>query len=218
MTKNHKLKDVVYKYVRDEIVAFKLRPGDRLLEEEIAKKLGLSRTPVREAFVTLSSEGFIEIFPRRGAVVKEVTMKDLIDTLVVREELEILAIRLAIPNIDYEILKNLKNAKIKFEKAVENAETTKMIKADTLFHDIIFSCTENEQLIKILKSLKEQLYRYRAIYIREKASLTEIVKDHEEIYKSLELKDIERAKKAVSDHITNQKEALKNQFEEKGDR
>lgn len=215
INKNHKLRDVVYKHVRDEIISFKLEPGTRLLEEEIARVLGVSRTPVREAFAALSVEGFIEVFPRRGAVVKEATMKDLTDTLIVREELEILAIRLAIPNINDDILKVLKQAKVDFEVAVENKETSKMIEADTRFHDIIFGCTKNEKLIKILKDLKEQLHRYRAIYIREKASLTEIIKDHTAIYESLKDKNSENAKKAISDHINNQKESLKKQFKQK---
>jgi len=214
--KNQKLKDIVYNYVRDEIVAFKLEPGKRLLEEDIAKILGVSRTPVREAFSTLSAEGFLEILPRRGAIIKDITLKDLQDILIVREELELLAIKLAIPNIDEEILGELEKAKNNFEQAVNTHEVVKMIAADINFHDIIFNCTQNKQLINILKNLKEQLYLYRAIYIREKASLTEIIEDHKEIYESLKSKDIEKTKLAISSHIKNQEKSLKVQFQVKG--
>jgi len=216
ISKNQRLKDVVYKHVRDEIVAFKLEPGSRLLEEEVAKALGVSRTPVREAFGTLASEGFIELLPRRGAIIKDVTLKDLQDTLIVREELEILAIKLATPHINSVILEQLKKAKENFEEAVENYDVLKMIEADTHFHDVIFNCTQNEKLINVLNYLKEQLYRYRAIYIREKASLTAIIEDHEEIYKSLKEKNVTKAKEAISKHIKNQEKSLKVQFIAKG--
>ena len=216
ISKNQRLKDIVYRHVRDSIVSFKLEPGSRLLEEEVAKALGVSRTPVREAFGTLALEGFIEILPRRGAIIKDVTLKDLQDTLIVREELEILAIKLATPSINDEVLEKLKEAKEKFEEAVEAFDVLKMIEEDTKFHDIIFNCTKNEKLINVLNYLKEQLYRYRAIYIREKASLIEIVEDHNEIYKSLAKKDSERAKKAISKHIKNQEKSLTIQFIAKG--
>ena len=101
------LRDVVFKKLRAEILLGELSPGERLMELHLAQRLGVSRTPVREAIRKLELEGLVTMLPRRGAQVAQISEKDLKDVLQVRTSLEQLAVRLACERMDEETLKEL---------------------------------------------------------------------------------------------------------------
>lgn len=202
------LRDVVYNSVRDAILSESLKPGKRLMETELAQMLGVSRTPVREALRKLELEGFIEMPPRKGAIVKDTSIKDIKDVLEIRTSLEALATRLACEKMDKENKINLQNARDKFVEAVSNNNINEMILTDIDFHDVIFSSTGNEKLIQIINNLKEQIYRYRTIYIRDKLYLENIIIEHDEILDAILNSDIKKAENAAIIHIKNQENAL----------
>ena len=89
------LRDVVFQTLRNAILKGELKPGERLMEIQLAQKLGVSRTPVREALRKLELEGLVIMIPRRGAIVADITIQDLNDVLEVREALEELAVKKA---------------------------------------------------------------------------------------------------------------------------
>ena len=104
------LRDVVFKTLRQAILRGELKPGERLMEIKLANKLGVSRTPIREAIRKLELEGLVLMIPRRGAEVAEITEKSLNDVLEVRKALEELAVQLACERMDEEGLEALKKA------------------------------------------------------------------------------------------------------------
>ena len=112
------LRDVVFNTLRQAILKGELKPGERLMEIQLANRLGVSRTPVREAIRKLELEGLVLMIPRKGAVVAEITIKDLEDVLEVRGVLEILAVQNACQNITEIQLQELKNAGIEFKRAL----------------------------------------------------------------------------------------------------
>lgn len=130
------LRDVVFNTLRRAILRGELKPGERLMEIQLANKLGVSRTPIREAIRKLELEGLVLMIPRRGAEVAEITEKNLRDVLEVRCALEELAVQLACDRMDAEGLVRLKEAAEKFREVLDSDDITQIAQADVLFHDV----------------------------------------------------------------------------------
>ena len=156
------LRDVVFNILRQAIITGEFAPGERLMEIALAERLGVSRTPVREAIRKLELEGLVVMIPRKGAEVARITEKDLKDVLDVRCALEELGASLAAERIDEEGKRNLKRALIAFEKAIELGDTAEIADKDMDFHDVIFDIVDNPRLTSIVNNLREQIYRYRS--------------------------------------------------------
>ena len=198
------LRDVVFNTLREEILTGKLKPGERLREIHLANKMGVSRTPVREAIRMLELEGLVKMPPRKGAEVADITEKDLNDVLEVRTALEELAIELACKNITPEDIDRLNANMEEFIEATKKGDLTEIAKADVSFHDIIFEATNNRRLIQLLNNLREQMYRYRIEYLKDKSVYESLIKEHQEIIKNVCDNDVESAKNNISAHITKQ--------------
>ena len=202
------LRDVVFNTLREGILRGQLEPGERLMEIHLAEKLGVSRTPIREAIRKLELEGLVIMTPRKGAVVASITVEDLKDVLEVRTALERLAVELACQKITEEELNKLKNAMDDFRKEITSKDPTKVAVKDVAFHDIIYRATGNSRLIQMLYNLREQMYRYRLEYIKDEDKRDTIVNEHLEIVSAIENGNVEAAKAAIKIHINNQEAAV----------
>ena len=202
------LRDVVFQTLRNAILKGELKPGERLMEIQLAQKLGVSRTPVREALRKLELEGLVIMIPRRGAIVADITIQDLNDVLEVRLGLEELAVRFACERITDEEIKALGLAVKEFEKKMSNNELSAQAEADVKFHEIIYGATHNRRLIQIINNIREQMYRYRIEYLKDVESRKTLVKEHYEICDALKRRDAESAVEKMCIHIRNQQEAI----------
>lgn len=202
------LRDVVFNTLRQAILTGELKPGERLMEIHLADRLGVSRTPIREAIRKLELEGLVVMIPRKGAQVARITEKNLKDVLEVRRALDMLAVKLACSRMDDEYKKQLREACDDFARVVKNNNTKDITEADVRFHDIINKATGNDRLIQLVNNLAEQMYRYRLEYIKDAAYHNRLVAEHEEIYSAIMDGDEERAAKAVVLHIDNQEETI----------
>ena len=198
------LRDVVFRTLRQEILTGVLKPGERLREIQLADKMGVSRTPIREAIRMLELEGLVKMLPRKGAEVAQITEKDLNDVLEVRTALEQLAIELACKKISREDIASLKENVNEFQNAMKSRDVSKLAKIDVKFHDIIFQATDNKRLIQLLNNLREQMYRYRLEYLKDEKVHDRLISEHKEIIKNLEERDVEKAKSNITDHIYRQ--------------
>ncbi len=169
------LRDVVFNTLRDAILTGKLLPGERLMENQLADKLGVSRTPVREALRMLELENLVELVPRKGAQVLDMSEKDIVDILEVRSALEGLATSLACKKMKREDLQKLKAMEADFEQAVSERNVERFVEIDEEFHDAIFESTENVKLIQMFRNLRIQLYRYRMAHAKQDSVMTTIV-------------------------------------------
>lgn len=206
------LRDVVFNTLRKAILTGQLKPGERLMEVHLANKLGVSRTPIREAIRKLELEGLVIMIPRRGAEVAQITEKSLNDVLEVRKALDALSVELACDRITDEEIKNLKNACGEFERAVKGKDATVIAKADVVLHDIIVQAAGNQRLQQLVNNLAEQMYRYRFVYIKDESQHAKLVAEHKEIYESIASRDKERAIKAAKLHIDNQEKSIISQI------
>ena len=205
------LRDVVFNTLRTSILTGELKPGERLMEIHLADKLGVSRTPIREAIRKLELEGLVTMIPRRGAEVAQITEKDLNDVLEVRLGLEELAVKLACQRITESELQKLYQASRSFEQMLETTETDdlqKLAQADVAFHDVIYQATNNERLIQLLNNLREQMYRYRIEYLKDVKSRRSPVEEHDALYERMKNRDLAGAQKMIREHIERQQESI----------
>ena len=201
------LRDVVFQTLRQAILRGRLQPGERLMEIHLAQKLGVSRTPVREAIRMLELEGLVSMVPRRGAIVAEITVSDLEDVLEVREALEELAVKKACQNMNEEQLEKLKQAAKRFSDCLEE-DLLASAQADVDFHEIICEATKNKRLVQILNNIREQIYRYRLENLKDRSTHANLVEEHAAICCALEERSEEKASEAVRIHIEHQKRSI----------
>ncbi len=202
------LRDVVFNTLRQAILTGELKPGERLMEIHLANRLGVSRTPIREAIRKLELEGLVTMIPRKGAEVSQITEKSMNDVLEVRRALDALCAELACDRISEEELVDLGKACTAFEQAVRTRDIRKIAQADVALHDIIVQATGNQRLIQLVNNLSEQMYRYRFEYIKDFSQHERLIEEHRIIYRSIVNKDKETASKEAKVHIDNQEKAI----------
>ena len=202
------LRDVVFNTLRQAILKGELKPGERLMEIQLAQRLGVSRTPVREAIRKLELEGLVVMVPRKGAEVAKITVKDLEDVLEVRAALEELAAKMACEHITDEQLQELKRAAADFKKVLDTDDLTACVQADIKFHEIIYNATDNARLLQILNNLREQMYRYRMEYLKDKSMHKTLLEEHDAIRRALKKRDKDKVAQAICVHIENQKKSI----------
>ncbi len=202
------LREVVYLTLRKAILKSNLKPGERLMENTIANKIGVSRTPVREAIRMLEQEGLVEMVPRKGAHVANISRQDLNDVLEIRKSLEELAVTKACGFISPEEIKELKMSEFEFEKVLRGREFTAIAQADEKFHDVIFKAARNQKLITILNNLREQMYRFRLEYLKQDGVLELITQEHNAIVATVSKRDVKKAGLLIIEHIDNQQKEI----------
>ena len=203
------LRDVVFHTLREAILKGDLKPGERLMELQLASQLGVSRTPIREAIRMLEQEGLAVTMPRKGAEVAKMTLKGMEDVLEIRAALDELASQLACERITEQQLERLKDKKNNFERMLESGNVKKIAEADVSFHDVIYEATGNPKLVNMLNNLREQIYRYRVEYLKDEKNYPILIKEHEAIFQALVNRDKEAAKVSIGEHVENQAIAVK---------
>ena len=179
------LRDVVFNTLRAAILKGELKPGERLMEIALADKLGVSRTPIREAIRKLELEGLVVMAPRKGAKVASITERDLNDVLEVRKGMEVLAVSLACQRITKEELDKLEEIEGRFQAQIEAGNLTELAEIDVEFHDTIYKATNNQRLVQLLNNLREQMYRYRVEYLKDIAVRRTLAEEHRSICEAL---------------------------------
>lgn len=198
------LRDVVFNTLRQAILRGELKPGERLMEIQLANKLGVSRTPIREALRKLELEGLVNMVQRKGAEVADITEKSLRDVLEVRKALEELSVQLACEKITEEEIEELKRVAERFKDTLDDQDVTKIAEADVAFHDVIYTATDNQKLILLLNNLREQMYRYRVEYLKKEEAYPQLIAEHEELIDNISKRNKEEATRIMCEHIDNQ--------------
>lgn len=210
------LRDVVFQTLREAILRGDLKPGERLMELQLAAQLGVSRTPIREAIRMLEQEGLAVTMPRKGAEVAKMTLKGMEDVLEIRGALDELACQLACERIREEELITLKTCMHEFEASLQTRDVKQIAEADVKFHDVIYEATRNPKLVNMLNNLREQVYRYRVEYLKDVETHPILIKEHEAIYHALCNRDQEAALLAIRVHVENQAIAVKDVIVKQG--
>jgi DNA-binding GntR family transcriptional regulator len=206
------LRDRIVASIRDSIIAGKIKPGERLLEPDVAKMLGVSRTPLREAFLQLEAEDFVRVTPRRGAVVSELSVKDAEEIYVVKSALESLAARLAAAVMTDEIVDKLVSVNDQMEKKAKAKEPDyrALLDLNSMFHVIIVETVKNDKLMQIVNHLRNQTLRYNFIYLSVLSHLEESIAEHQQIIDALRRRDGAAVEILMKNHGENAQRSLCN--------
>ena len=202
------LRDLVFTTLRQAILKGELQPGERLMEIQLADKMGVSRTPIREAIRKLEKEGLVNMIPRKGAEVAGISEKMLRDVLEVRMTLEKLAYKLALENIKPEDIERMEETEKAFVKAVQEGNIVDMTAADEQFHFIIYDVAGNDKLKELLYNLKENMYRYRMEYLKDENYRKALVEEHAHLIECFRKRDLASGVALTEQHIKNQEKAV----------
>lgn len=202
------LRELVFATLRQAILKGELTPGERLMEIQLADKMGVSRTPIREAIKKLAEEGLVTLVPRKGAIVAGISRKMLIDVLQVRMTLEKMAYECAFKNFTDKDLEALDNAEKLFEAAVKDGDLVRITELDEAFHLVIYDAADNDKLSELLHALKENMYRYRMEYSKDVTARKLLIEEHRLIYQAFAEHNFDMGLETVARHIKNQEDSV----------
>ncbi|MCL6610434.1 MAG: GntR family transcriptional regulator [Peptococcaceae bacterium] len=211
------LRELVFESLREAIIQGRLKPGERLMEMQLADEMGVSRTPVREAIRKLELEGFVVMIPRKGAYVSGISVKDIVDVFEVRAALEALAAGLAAERATDEELEELERSLVQISEA-DKEDLGTIVETDTNFHDIIYKACRNERLVMIITHLKEQIQRFRTTSLSQPGRLRDALSEHRAIVEAISDRNVEMAQTLAREHIENAEQSLLNAMREASDR
>lgn len=195
------LEESAFLQLEEEILNGKLKCGDTLTETALARRLGISRTPLRAALHRLAEEGLVDIAPNRGATVVGVSAEDLVDIYKIRTRLEGLASGSAAERISDEDLAKLRESVELSEFYLQKNDTERIKELDSEFHNIIYRAAGQRHLFKILSELHRNIKVYRQLSITVPERLKKSVAEHREILSAIESGDAALADRLTSEHV-----------------
>ena len=202
------LREVVCETLREAIISGVLRPGERLMEIQLAEELGVSRTPVREAIRKLELEGFVIMIPRRGTYVADLSIKDINEVFEVRSALDSLANGLAAERITEEELEQMERLLVQIGACVDKGNMEKIVELDGQLHDILYRASRNDRLVGIINNLREQLTRFRTISMAYPGRLKKTIEEHTQLVGAIAARDVDLAQQLAVEHMANSEQTL----------
>lgn len=202
------LRELVFESLREAIINGDLKPGERLMEIQLAEELGVSRTPVREAIRKLELEGLVLMIPRKGAYVAKISMKDIAEVFEIRGALEGLAAGLAAERITDEELDDLERILVKIAESTDKDDVQAVIELDTVFHEKLYRASRNERLFQLVNNLREQIQRFRKTSLSQPGRLKFALEEHKKIVEAVALRDVELAQNLAYEHIESAENIL----------
>jgi DNA-binding GntR family transcriptional regulator len=217
LRKHKTLREQIVSSLRESIVKGELKSGQKLTEPELAEKLGISRTPIREAFRQLESEGFLTVIPRRGAVVSSLTRKEVQDFYEIKSLLEGYAARVAAQRVTKKDIEKLKKINEQLEALIEEDDVEAFFRKNNEFHNTFIALCGNEKLLEIRSNLVQKFLRFRLQALAVPGRLLESVKQHRVIIRALVKKDGRLAEAVVIEHSLLSGEELVEQLDDESD-
>jgi DNA-binding GntR family transcriptional regulator len=213
VTRRKALREETYEAIKKAILRGKVKPGQRLKEEQLASEIGTSRTPVREAFHKLEQEELVTRLPWGGFVVREWSRSDVEEIFGIRSILESYAAFLATEKIDKVKLGLLEDKLRESEEYVKRGETEKLIQLNTEFHDILYRSSKSRKLYHMINNLRDYFYRYRVAILGINGIPQRSLRDHKKMLLAMRKKDSALVEKLVREHILRGKEIVLEEFE-----
>ena len=195
------LTDQALKEIRDAIRSGKLKPGQHLVEMQLAEEMQISRFPIREALRYLEKEGLVETEPFKGTHVAQFTERDMEELYSLRSSLEELAVRILIENLDEKKIKKLETVIQSMQKASQTGNLDQMIFEDLRFHQTICELSGHRKLLEVWRTLESQLQVFLTIEKDFFETAYQYVSTHDPIMGAIKNRDIKRAERAIREHL-----------------
>lgn len=203
VTDKYSLRGRVFHRLREDILSGKYKENDELKEVAIGEELGVSRTPVREAFRQLELEGLIQIVPNKGAYVTGITEKDVRDIYMIRSLLEGLCARWATEHITPEQMAEMEENIFLSKFHAEKGHYEQLAQLDNRFHEIMYEACNSKMLEHPLRDFHEYVLRVRKRTLSEKNRGTKSNEEHEQIMEAIKAGDADRAEALANAHMIN---------------
>lgn len=202
------LRELVFESLREAIIGGQLRPGERMMEIQLAEEMGVSRTPVREAIRKLELEGLVVMIPRKGAYVAGLSLKDITDVFEIRRAVEGLAAELAAERITDDELETLERYLVIIAEQIEEGDLNKVVETDTKFHTLLYQASRNNRLTQIINNLREQIQRFRTTSLAYPGRMKNALEEHRRIVEAISSRDGEQARRIAQEHIENAENSM----------
>jgi DNA-binding GntR family transcriptional regulator len=214
--KTKSIRHRVYDHLRKQILSGEVPPRQHLVETKIAKKIGTSRTPVREALHSLELEGLIESVPRVGYVVRAVSEEEVGEICAIRIAIEGLAVAWAMQKAQEKLVEELRaNVSLTEERVSQSGEFRAFIDLDAQFHEIIARHSGSRRLLELAQTLRHHMLRYRMLSVYKAENVLRAISGHKDILSAIEMSDVEEVTKAMRRHLEeSKKDILRYAFKE----
>ena len=203
VTDKYSLRGRVFNKLREDILSGKYQDHEELKEVAIGEELGVSRTPVREAFRQLELEGLIQIVPNKGAYVTGITAKDVKDIYMIRSSLEGMCARLATENITEEQLEELEENVYLASFHASKGHMEQMTELDNRFHHILYEACDSKMLEKLLQDFHQYAMRIRKKTLSTKERGIASNEEHRQIMEAIKAKNPDEAQRLANMHMNN---------------
>jgi DNA-binding GntR family transcriptional regulator len=195
------LRHDVRNHLRNQIFDGTLQPGDRIVESRLARELGISQAPVREALRELEQMGLVVSYPNRGSSVRRVEPKDAEEMYVLRAHLEVLAVDLAIPRLSTDDLATLDRFIEDMVAAAKDNDPERLTELDTGFHEFILTCSGNSLLLKTWQGISPLNWTMMTVIRLKDRNLVELAERHRPIVEALRAGNQDQAEQAIREHV-----------------
>lgn len=202
------LREKILETIRDAILKGSLKPGERVSEPELADRFGISRTPIREAFRQLESEGYLVVIPRKGAVVASLSARDIEEFYAIKIILEGFAARMAADKLTVKDLERLEAINERLSQIAKDGDVKTFFRVHNEFHEIFIKAAGNEKLLDMINQLVMRFKRLRLASLSHPGRMEISVEEHRNMIKAFRNKDGERADSLVRHTATIGAEAL----------
>ncbi|MDN5343900.1 MAG: hypothetical protein PWQ18_11 [Clostridia bacterium] len=210
------LQNDIYSYLRKKILAGALKPGERIVETEVASNLGISKSPVREAMRKLEADGLVIIKPRVGGFVVSLGEEDIKDIYEVRQAVEGFAVRLLARKGEQKerIVRDLNEILAQYEQAVKAGDFSQCNRIDTDLHLYLVKTSDNSRLIKMALTIYDQAYLLKNMASDIPGRKRQSLREHREIVRAIETEDYVAAQEALINHLEGLKENVLKKYRE----
>lgn len=197
MEKHLTLREKILETIRDAIMSGALKPGEKVAEPELAERFGISRTPIREAFRQLESEGYLTVIPRKGAVVTTFSQQDVEEFYAIKSILEGYAAKRACDKLSDKEMDRLELINGKLKQMASDGDVSHFFKVHNDFHDLFIKAADNEKLTELIHSLVSRFKRLRVASLSMPGRMEISVQEHDKIIEAFRKRNGELAEKLV---------------------
>ncbi len=191
----------IIQILRQAIIEMRLKPGEALSEKEVALRYGVSRQPVREAFIKLAEAGLLQVLPSRGTYVVKISVREVLNARFVREAIECALVRSAAELIDAAGVARIEHLVDEQKQAAEAGDSARFYALDEAFHRAIADCVECDPALRVVESARAQTDRVRYLSLPDASPLALLIAQHEAILDAIKARDPERAEAAMRTHL-----------------
>jgi DNA-binding GntR family transcriptional regulator len=203
------ISDQIYDLLKKKILNSEIQPGERLMQEEVAKALRASRTPVRQAFQLLEKDRLVERLPQGGVRITRLDVETIDDLFAIRAVLETYGVELACDRIQPETIKTLRNIKEQAEQLLQSASIQReakirqLFELNSFFHETIYRSTKSGYLLELISNLRNTVLRLRSLGLRKDSTWRQSWDEHGQLIDCLERQDKKAARKLMRRHVAS---------------